>query len=141
MAANDNLIFKTSTSKTIDDLFTWNKTTGAISAKTDVTPMSPGTVYFTSDGHIIYDLDSTHRLWMGKEAYSAVYAQDLAATDDIMSLLSADKYWADIQIATAPTEIAEPTFKATRFVEAQGATKSAIMEYNATTETLNFRFT
>lgn len=148
MAANDNIIFKTHTSKTIDDLFTWNKSTGAITAKTDEIPITPGTVYFTSDGHIIYDLDSTHRLWMGKEAYSAIYASDVTDSNDLASKITdlqnqvnAAKYWGSLRTTANPSDITEPTFKATRLVAEQGASKSAVMEYNATTETLSFSFT
>ena len=36
--------------------------------------MSPGAVYFTSDGHIVYDLDSSHRLWMGRNVQNAINA-------------------------------------------------------------------
>ena len=52
----DNVVFKTSTTATIDDLFNWNKSTGQITAKTDNIPIVPGTVYFTADGHIVHDL-------------------------------------------------------------------------------------
>ena len=73
---NYNILFRTSDSKTIDNLLQSdgeqaNTDTTATPSGTEITP---GTVYFTSDGHIIYDLDSTHRLWMGKEAMTAIYA-------------------------------------------------------------------
>ena len=39
--------------------------------------MSPGTVYFTSDGHVVYDLDSSHRLWMGRNVQNAINASQV----------------------------------------------------------------
>ena len=81
MAQNDNVIFKTSTTATINDLFNWNKSTGQITAKTDSIPIVPGTVYFTADGHIVHDLTQNNRLWMSKNAYSAIYAKDISETN------------------------------------------------------------
>ena len=81
MAQNDNVVFKTSTTATINDLFNWNKSTGQITAKTDSIPIVPGTVYFTADGHIVHDLTQNNRLWMSKNAYSAIYAKDISETN------------------------------------------------------------
>ena len=39
--------------------------------------MSPGTIYFTSDGHVVYDLDSSHRLWMGRNVQNAINASQV----------------------------------------------------------------
>ena len=75
MAVNDNIILKTSTTKTIDNLLQSDGVTANIANNTAGTAISPGTVYFTSDGHIIYDLDSSHRLWMGKDALTSTYSQ------------------------------------------------------------------
>ena len=149
MAANDNIIFKTNEEKTIDDLFKPDLTpniaaggyTDSNSIQHDPVAISPGTVYFTGDGHIVYDIadyiktrdtkivsgktyytrtlnSSTNqytytavsspslgslssyyepgRIWMSKEAYSAIYAKDIDATNDIASLLNQTKYWANI---------------------------------------------
>ena len=86
-----NVIFKTSTNKTIDDLFNWNKNTGIINPNPSV-PIVPGTIYFTSDEHIVFDTTNNDnqnvRLWMGKNAYSAIYAQDINDTTDISNVLS-----------------------------------------------------
>ena len=82
MAANDNIIFKTSTDKTIDNLLqadwvTANTTSFTANGKTyPGTELSSGTVYFTSDGHIVYDLDASHRLWMGRNVQNAINAQN-----------------------------------------------------------------
>lgn len=141
MAAEDNIIFKTSTSKTIDNLFTWNKSNGAITAKTDEVPIIPGTIYFTSDGYIVYDLDSTHRLWMGKEAYSAIYAKDMADTGDLADVIRSHGYWANVPTAAAANDMTQPTFNTASFIASTGASKKATLSYNATNETLNFIFT
>lgn len=142
MAANDNLIFKTNTTKTIDDLFNWDREHDEITANTTSVPIVPGTVYFTSDGYIVYDIAAGKRLWMGKEAYSAIYAKDIADDNDLADLIaSAHAYWANLPTQETSSDITEPTFKTARLVATQGATKSAKMEYNATTETLNFVFT
>ena len=82
-----NVFFKTSTNKTIDDLFIWTKSSGALEPNYDEhtgVPFSLGTVYFTSDGHIVFDTKDSSgnntRLWMGKNAYSAIYAEDISET-------------------------------------------------------------
>lgn len=61
--APPNVFFKTSATKTIDDLYPYEEGKPTI---------VPGTIYFTSDGHIIYDLDATHRIWMGRNAENAI---------------------------------------------------------------------
>lgn len=99
MAQNDNVVFKTSTTATIDDLFSWNKSTGQIVAKTDNIPIVPGTVYFTADGHIVHDLTQNNRLWMSKDAYSAIYAEDVAETNT--DIANAIKY--SIHYVEGPT--------------------------------------
>ena len=99
MAQNDNVVFKTSTTATIDDLFSWNKSTGQIAAKTDNIPIVPGTVYFTADGHIVHDLAQNNRLWMSKNAYSAIYAEDVAETNT--DIANAIKY--SIHYVEGPT--------------------------------------
>ena len=104
MAYNDNVVFKTSTTATIDDLFTWNKSTGQITAKTDNIPIVPGTVYFTSDGHIVHDLAQNNRLWMSKNAYSAIYAEDVAETNT--DIANAIKY--SIHYVEGPTADTTP---------------------------------
>lgn len=104
MAYNDNVVFKTSTTATIDDLFTWNKSTGQITAKTDNIPIVPGTVYFTSDGHIVHDLAQNNRLWMSKNAYSAIYAEDVAETNT--DIANAIKY--SIHYVEGPTTDTTP---------------------------------
>lgn len=82
-----NVFFKTSTNKTIDDLFIWTKSSGALEPNYDEhtgVPFSLGTVYFTSDGYIVFDtkdnLGNNKRIWMGKNAYSAIYAEDISET-------------------------------------------------------------
>ena len=93
MPENNNVIFKTSTNKTINDLFNWDKSTGELTPNFDANegvPFSSGTLYFTSDGHLIFDtqiknkttnqLENT-RLWMSKNAYSAIYAEDITETN------------------------------------------------------------
>lgn len=104
MAYNDNVVFKTSTTATIDDLFTWNKSTGQITAKTDNIPIVPGTVYFTSDGHIVHDIAQNNRLWMSKNAYSAIYAEDVAETNT--DIANAIKY--SIHYVEGPTTDTTP---------------------------------
>lgn len=104
MAYNDNVVFKTSTTATIDDLFTWNKSTGQITAKTDNIPIVPGTVYFTSDGHIVHDVAQNNRLWMSKNAYSAIYAEDVAETNT--DIANAIKY--SIHYVEGPTTDTTP---------------------------------
>lgn len=104
MAQNDNVVFKTSTTATIDDLFTWNKSTGQITAKTDNIPIVPGTVYFTADGHIVHDLAQNNRLWMSKNAYSAIYAEDVAETNT--DIANAIKY--SIHYVEGPTTDTTP---------------------------------
>ena len=99
MAYNDNVVFKTSTTATIDDLFSWDKSTGQITAKTDSIPIVPGTVYFTADGHIVHDLAQNNRLWMSKNAYSAIYAEDVAETNT--DIANAIKY--SIHYVEGPT--------------------------------------
>ena len=99
MAQNDNVVFKTSTTATIDDLFSWDKSTGQITAKTDSIPIVPGTVYFTADGHIVHDLAQNNRLWMSKNAYSAIYAEDVAETNT--DIANAIKY--SIHYVEGPT--------------------------------------
>ena len=99
MAQNDNVVFKTSTTATIDDLFNWNKSTGQITAKTDNIPIVPGTVYFTADGHIVHDLAQNNRLWMSKNAYSAIYAEDITETNT--DIANAIKY--SIHYVEGPT--------------------------------------
>ena len=73
---DNNVFFKTSTTKTIDDLFPYEEGKPAI---------IPGTIYFTSDGHIIYDLDSTHRIWMGRNAENAINTQADSSGNTITS--------------------------------------------------------
>ena len=104
MAQNDNVVFKTSTTATIDDLFSWNKSTGQIAAKTDNIPIVPGTVYFTADGHIVHDLAQNNRLWMSKNAYSAIYAEDVAETNT--DIANAIKY--SIHYVEGPTTDTTP---------------------------------
>lgn len=104
MAYNDNVVFKTSTTATIDDLFSWNKSTGQIAAKTDNIPIVPGTVYFTADGHIVHDLAQNNRLWMSKNAYSAIYAEDVAETNT--DIANAIKY--SIHYVEGPTTDTTP---------------------------------
>lgn len=104
MAQNDNVVFKTSTTATIDDLFSWNKSTGQITAKTDNIPIVPGTVYFTADGHIVHDLAQNNRLWMSKNAYSAIYAEDVAETNT--DIANAIKY--SIHYVEGPTTDTTP---------------------------------
>ena len=80
-----NVFFKTSTNKTIDDLFIWTKSSGTLEPNYDEytgVPFSLGTVYFTSDGYIVFDtkdgLGNNKRIWMSKNAYSAIYAEDIS---------------------------------------------------------------
>ena len=85
----NNLVFKTSTSKTIDNLLLADGSPNTnVNGNPPGTPIEAGTVYFTSDGFILYDIDTTHRVWMSKEAYSAIYAKDIADTADIASTYS-----------------------------------------------------
>lgn len=104
MAQNDNVVFKTSTTATINDLFNWNKSTGQITAKTDSIPIVPGTVYFTADGHIVHDLTQNNRLWMSKNAYSAIYAKDISETNT--DIANAIKY--SIHYVEGPTTDTTP---------------------------------
>ena len=73
---DNNVFFKTSATKTIDDLYPYAEGKPAI---------VPGTIYFTSDGHIIYDLDSTHRVWMGRNAENAINTQSDSSGNTIVS--------------------------------------------------------
>ena len=106
-----NVFFKTSTNKTIDDLFIWTKSSGALEPNYDEhtgVPFSLGTVYFTSDGYIVFDtkdnLGNNKRIWMSKNAYSAIYAEDVSETNT--DIANAIKY--SIHYVEGPTTDTTP---------------------------------
>ena len=106
-----NVFFKTSTNKTIDDLFIWTKSSGTLEPNYNEytgVPFSLGTVYFTSDGYIVFDtkdnLGNNKRIWMSKNAYSAIYAEDVAETNT--DIANAIKY--SIHYVEGPTTDTTP---------------------------------